>query len=171
MDFLVSAVVLAWVAIIILTLAMAGLLRQVRLLSTPRPTNAHFGPARRSKAPTLRPDNDPSFGHDTVILFLDAGCDSCDRRLALADDLATRPAADVRFVAVFRAGRAEGVHGDNVALIEHGAALFDEYAVPLTPLGVAITKDRVVVQTAPLGSDAALHGLVAAMIQERLATT
>jgi len=165
MDFVTSALILAWVAILILTLAMAGLLRQVRTLSSNRTPQRQLGPSIGTEAPPLHPGDEPRPGVPTVALFLDPGCESCDRSLDQADKLAATTLGRLRFVAVFSAA-ANGHRPRRVELVEHGAEAFSRYRIPLTPFGVVVDGERRIVRAAPLGSDAALDDLVLETLKE-----
>jgi hypothetical protein len=159
MDFVTSALILAWLAILVLALAMAGLLNQVRSLSSGRAGRAAVGPPVGAEAPPLWPDGRSFEEAHTIALFLDPECESCVRSLRLADELAAVNNRNMRFVAVYRAG--VGGHGaSHVELLDHAGEAFARYGVPLTPFGVVIGKDRRIVGAAPLGSETSLRDLV-----------
>ncbi|HEU5108441.1 MAG TPA: hypothetical protein VFT95_07770 [Micromonosporaceae bacterium] len=159
MDFVTSALILAWLAILVLALAMAGLLHQVRALSSGRTVRATVGPPVGAEAPPLWPDGRSFAEVHTIALFLDPECESCVRSLRMADELAAVNNRDTRFVAVYRDG--VGGHGaSHVELLDHASEAFSRYRVPLTPFGVVIGKNRRIVGAAPLGSETSLRELV-----------
>jgi hypothetical protein len=160
MSFHSSAIVLAWLAILILAFAMAGLLQQVRRLSAGRSTQATMGLRSGMQAPPLRQDAQPLPEVNTVVLFLEPGCEVCERNLRRAEDLAEENEGDLHVVAIFPAS-ADGFRPRRVEFVEHGSEAFSRYQVPLTPFGVAVDRSGRVVQAMPLGSEEALEELVA----------
>jgi hypothetical protein len=158
-DFQTSALILAWVAILVLALAMSGLLRQVHALSPGHTPQQQLGPPLGSAAPPLHPSDRTEWDAVTIALFLDRSCEVCERNLRLAEELALANAGRLRFLAIFPAD-ADGLQQRQVEVIENAHETFTRYRVPLTPYGVVIGSDGRVVQAAPLGSDALLKQLV-----------
>jgi hypothetical protein len=160
-DIVSSAVILAWVAILILALAMAGVLRQVRALASGRPVGQQqLGPANGSVAPSI-----PGLaqlvhpGRITVLLFLDGTCEVCGETLRAADEMAEPRADLVRFVALF-AGDAGGASLRHAELLEHSNQVFARYGVPLVPFAVAVAADGRVVDSGAVGSPTLLREFV-----------
>lgn len=74
MSVMTAAMVLAWACLIILSLAMAGMLRQLRELQA---EVAHLGAPRWSDN-TLRQVRELAGEGPLLLLILDPGCSSCD---------------------------------------------------------------------------------------------
>jgi hypothetical protein len=149
MTFEGSALILAWLAIALLALAMSGLVRQVRALSTqPRGGRLQQSPLVGSAAPEL-----PGQGwtRPTVLLFVAADCDVCKARLADLEALAAANGEAVACAAVF-AGEPNGFASSRVKVLGHQRSAFDRFRVPITPFGVVVTARGIVSYVAPVGS-------------------
>jgi hypothetical protein len=164
MDFQTSALILAWMAILVLALAMSGLLRQVQALSRSRAPQWQIGPPVGSVAPPLRPDDQWGSDTVTVALFLDRACEACRQSLQLAEQFAVSNAGRLRFLAVFPEG-ANGHQQRQVEVIENADEAFTKYQIPVTPFGVVIGPDGRIVQTSPLGSESLFNQLVERTLQ------
>ncbi|HEX2417291.1 MAG TPA: hypothetical protein VHJ83_04080 [Micromonosporaceae bacterium] len=155
MTFQTSALILSWVAILLLALVVSGLVRQVHALSngTTRPTEA-IGPPPGSAAPEFR-RLAPHHPEPMVLLFLDSDCRTCSEVLAEATRTAPAPGVTVR--ALFR-----GVAPETGRLPAHGgeAVLFDRYDAVATPFAVVIDPAGTVVHSEPLGSHTAFRTLL-----------
>jgi hypothetical protein len=148
MTFYGSALLLAWVAIVLLGLTVSGLVRQVHALQSPhRPEGLEAdlpaGARRRTN----------------VLLFVDASCQSCAQVLPHLASLARRRSGDTAFTALF-AGHDGGFVTDHVQVLTGQARAFEHYRVPLTPYGVKVSPEGVLVAAAPVGSDKMLEDLV-----------
>lgn len=159
MSFTTSALIVSWVAILLLALVVSGLVRQVHALTSGAAAGgpAQLGLRNGSRAPehaTLAGGEDGTM----VLLFLSEDCRSCAevfdqtvRLAALATEARVLPRAlyrgDVARQAPFP------VHAD-------ANQLFDAYAVPLTPFAVIVEQDGRVRRSAPVGSAAVLRDLV-----------
>lgn len=162
MTFTASALVLAWVAILLLALGLAGLLRQVSLLTRQLASGGstgtagaptHVGPGARGPRTTreligfIAPaDVVDRVRHDaqdlTVVAFVAPGCSSCTITLnALgADPLLTGGQAGLTIVSTGSCGPAtadaRGVQ--QLFCIAQGRDLMDRLAVPATPYLLAL---------------------------------
>jgi hypothetical protein len=165
MDFRTSALILAWLAILILALGMSGLLRQVRALSTGRTSQPQAGPVIGGPAPPLIGDDGVEPGATTVALFVDASCGSCAGVLRLGEELAAAHDDRLRFVAVYPTNP-DGVEHRRVRVVENRSA-FLSYRVPVTPYGVVVDHDGRIAHAGPLGSDELLRDLVAGAVERR----
>ncbi|MFI0448761.1 hypothetical protein [Actinomadura sp. 6N118] len=149
MSFQNSALLLSWVAIVLLALVVAGLVRQVHALSQGPPGSAGqspLGPAAGTRAP----------GFDRLgpglLLFLDVDCGVCVEVLDEAGSLG-RP-----IHAIF-AGAAPEAPGITVLANERDG-LFEDYAVPATPFAVLVDASGRVRAAQPVGSTEALRELL-----------
>jgi hypothetical protein len=161
MTFQSSALLLAWLAIVLLALGLAGLLRQVQLLSRSRlgETTAPASSAahtprdligfRLPREGALAALVDPQ-AHRTILTFVSPGCPSCTQTL---EQLATVPdvrAGSVAVVAVSTgscdpAGAALAGAG---RCVPQGRALMDQLRVPATPYLVAVDRAGTLVEAA-----------------------
>lgn len=160
MDFRTSALILAWAAILILSFAMAGLLRQVRYMSGPSPPRRSIALPKDVVAPPLpvTPDGTEWKG-PWLALFLDASCRSCERALRQAESQALSLNGELEVLALFR-GSADEFRPARVKVVENANDTFDRFQVPFTPFGVVISQDGRIAGSAPLGSEEALSQLL-----------
>jgi hypothetical protein len=148
MSFEMTAVLLSWVAILLLSLIVAGLLRQVHALGQgQRPTA--LGLTAGSAAPAF-----DRFGPG-LLLFLSADCGACPEVLAAAESLTESTGEPVHALFADTALTSErvSVHPD-----EH--ALFDAYKIPATPFAVVVGESGRVTVSEPVGSPGALRELL-----------
>jgi hypothetical protein len=155
MSFETTALLVTWVALVLLALVVAGLVRQVHQL-TQGPRTRDLGLAVGSVAPALDVVGAEP-GQATLLLFLSEDCPVChdvfDEALGLVDGPATR--------AIF----AEQAIGQdppaNMRVLAGRQDLFTEYKVPATPYAVVVGADGRVRTAEPVGSVRGLHALVA----------
>lgn len=169
MDFQTSALILAWVAILVLALAMSGLMRHVQALSTGRVVQEQIGPPIGSKAPPLPLGDEgerSATTTTTVALFLDRSCEVCERSLRLASELAVVTKDRLHFLALFPTD-GNGLGQGGIEVVENAQDAFVRYAIPVTPFGVVIGVDGRVTQASPLGSEPLLRQLVEDALQGR----
>lgn len=156
MSIEVSAIVLAWIAIILLGFAMSGLLRQVRFLT-------HQAGKRVERFPLVgehvAPVDSRSWSAPTVLVFARGDCEVCERRLAEVDALA-QSESEVRFVAIF-ADYPNGFTGSRIDVVRNDEAAFSRFKVPVVPFGVVVGSGGLVVDAGPLGSTEAVERLLA----------
>jgi hypothetical protein len=163
-SFETTALLVTWVAIALLGLAMAGLVRQVHALTsgTQQSGARELGLPAGTAAPELgrlSPDADKP----TALLFLDEGCGSCTavldevRAIVARDDKATPVAFRVIFPGP---ATSAGEPGGKVSVFTNADDLFVTYRVPAAPLAVLVDPAGRIQRYAPLGSAAALHQLV-----------
>jgi hypothetical protein len=158
MSFQTSALILSWVAILLLALVVSGLVRQVHALTT--------GAVRRPDRLGLRPGS-PAPGLDLLapgrqvpllLLFLSDDCRTCAEVLAEAGTHADRDGVAIRALysgpaPAAASGQPVRVHGDQ-------APLFDRYDAIATPFAVVVDRAGRVARSEPLGSRAALRSLL-----------
>ncbi|TDD77753.1 hypothetical protein [Actinomadura rubrisoli] len=159
MSFQNSALLLSWVAILLLALVVAGLVRQVHALGTGAPGPAALGPATGTPAPAF-----DRLGPG-LLLFLDRDCGVCADVLSAAGDLGrplhaifSGPAPDAAPGPA--PGPASGSAPDGpTVLAGERDGLFAEYRVPATPFAVIVGADGRVRASEPVGSAEALREL------------
>ena len=172
MDFMTSALIASWVAIVLLALVVSGLVRQVHQLSrgatSPVRAPARPGPAAGSAAPEAAELLGPRRGEGGVLLFLSANCRTCTGVLAEARKAAA--AQDGPALAALYAGPAPdhadhgtGASAAGVPVVPVHAGrddLFAAYDAVATPFAVAVDGAGRVLRAVPLGSAAALPELL-----------
>ncbi|MQA24057.1 MAG: hypothetical protein GEU94_00995 [Micromonosporaceae bacterium] len=158
MSFQTSALILSWVAILLLALVVSGLVRQVHALSSGAGRSRPAGPPLGATAPGfewLRPEPPAPM----VLLFLDADCGVCAEVL----DEAGRHRG-MRWRALYRtAAPADAAPlGSDTPIPSYGhqAELFDRHDVIAAPYGVVVGADGRVLAAETVGSRAALRGLL-----------
>lgn len=167
MDFVTSALILSWVAIALLGLVVARLVRQVHELQQ----GGHGGGARQPRrlglvagepAPGLDA-LDPKQGTAMLLLFLSVGCRTCREVLAEAVDH-LQAGLEIR---VLYAGDAPvgAIETGGVTLAAYGgqAALFEQYDAVATPFAVLVDGSGRVVRSEPVGSRDAARRLLASL--------
>ncbi len=155
MTFQTSALILSWIAILLLALVVSGLVRQVHALSNgPLRRAAPVGPPPGSAAPDFHRLAPPR-PQPLLLLFLDTDCHTCGEVMAEAQRHTPHPGVTIR--ALFR-----GDAPDTGPLPAHGgeAALFDRYDAIATPFAVVVEPGGTVVRSEALGSRAAFRTLL-----------
>lgn len=161
MTFTAAVLILAWMAIVALAFAMAGLLRQVHVLTVA------LGGERVGigvPPPIFAPLLDGLTGKDgwnapAVLLFAEASCPKCEEVLTQLSRIAQSDEGALQFAALFPDANAGGDNHD-LFVLPNQASVFRELGVAATPFGVAIDKEGVIVARAPVGSREALEQFV-----------
>ena len=158
MSFQTSALILSWIAILLLALVVSGLVRQVHALSN--------GTAGRPGSVGLRPGSPaaqfrrlaPPSPATLVLLFLDDGCATCDQLLDEAAEQAQRTDGMLRVL--YR--HTIPPRGADLPLTVLGeqAELFDRYDAIATPFAVVIDAAGLIRRSEPVGSRVALRHLL-----------
>lgn len=150
-----TALVLAWVAITLLALAMAGILRQVHALALGSVGSASvIGLVPGSQAPLL--EGEP-WRQATAIFFADADCEACGKLLPVYSEYASQSHSKTEWVTVFSGAAKKDVASHAVRTVVHSPASFAAYKIPVTPFGVAVDERGIVLDARPLGNEEALH--------------
>jgi len=153
MDFETAALLLSWLAIALLGLAMAGLMRQVQWLTAGGRSLQHVGPAVGSYALAL-PGIDYAAARQTLVVFLADDCPLCRQLAPEATDLAIATAdVDVRVVVA-----GVGFDGPNGV---GTTSITDEqmrlWRVSVTPFVVRVGHDARIIDASPVESPASLR--------------
>lgn len=165
MDFEAAALVLSWLAIAMLGLAMAGLMRQVQWLTAGGRSLQHVGPMTGSHALAL-PGIDYGAVRETVVVFLTHDCPLCVRITPQARALALATAdQDVRVV-VAKVGSDRAGDPGTTSVSEEQLGLWQ---VSVTPFAVRVGNDSRVVDAGPIESPASLRRLVSRETPEEVA--
>jgi hypothetical protein len=158
MSFQTSALILSWIAILLLALVVSGLVRQVHALSngaTGRPGPVGLRPG--SPAPRFR-DLAPPSPATLVLLFLDHGCATCDQLLDEATEQVPRTDAVLRVL--YRDAVPPQSADLPMTVLGEQADLFDRYDAIATPFAAVVDAAGLVQHSAPVGSRAALRHLL-----------
>lgn len=157
MSFESSALLLAWVAIVLLAFAMAGLLRQIQAVAVPASRLPGLGPPVGTLVPAILPQAG-SWSWPRLLLFVDPDCTSCAALLPHVESLARRP--DGPAITILVSGDVATFRSDHSTVLLRCDEDFERFAVTVTPLGVLVGDDGRLVASAPLGSPAALQELI-----------
>jgi hypothetical protein len=163
MTFLTSVVLLELVAIAILGLAVSGLVRQVRFLSSASRAGPGLATAgtmnglvgrRAAEIGGLNLER----GRPAILLFGSGNCQVCDERFADLDELAIgRQDTDFRIVLQGSTNRS---WSNRVKVLEDRRDIFASLEIPVTPFGIAISSEGLISEARPLGSPEAVRELV-----------
>lgn len=154
MSFETTALLMTWVALVLLALVVAGLVRQVHQL-TQGPRTRDLGLPAGSPAPGLDIlETQP--GHPALLLFLSEDCPVCHDVYEEALGLAGLPATR----AIFADQVIGGDPPANMRVLSGRQDLFTAYKVPATPYAVIVGADGRVRTAEPVGSVRGLHSLV-----------
>ncbi len=153
MSFELTAVGLAWVAIVVLALVVSGLIRQVHILSSGQQVRKlQLGPRPGSEAPSFARYDLPR-GRPAVVFFAERGCSSCAALLPSFGQLARGQRQSASFViAVSEDERFDTRTGESVTQITGQGEAFERFGVSVTPFGVAISASGTVVAASPITS-------------------
>ncbi|MFI7673077.1 hypothetical protein [Actinophytocola sp. NPDC049390] len=159
MSFQTSALIVTWVALLLLAFVVAGLVRQVHALQAgagPRPVAAG--------SRTGEPADLARFGvtGPAVLLFLRATCHTCVEALAETVEVA----GDRLTVVALYEGPAPDPAPGVVALADQGH-LFAGYGALATPFAVLTGADGRIAAAAPVGSRAAVRALLNPVMEVR----
>jgi thiol-disulfide isomerase/thioredoxin len=161
MTFEASAIILAWVAILLLAFAMSGLLRQVHsLFALLQGGQTAVGPALGSRAPRLDGlDGEAGWLQPTILIFADSNCPSCERILSELPDLAEAHSGSLQFAAVF-AKDSNGFTHPHILVLTRESTAFSDFRVTATPFAVAVTTNGRIAGTGLVGSITALEQFI-----------
>lgn len=153
-----AALIVSWVAITLLALAMAGLLRQVREL-TRRLENPGVEVEPAGPRVLHELTNLDLVQRHSIVLFAADGCKACDEVLPTFDELAAM-SPHYNFVVMFD-GDQVSVSSANVPTLVGVAPAFVRLGIPVTPFAVVTDDSQTVIQAAPVGSSELLRTFVA----------
>lgn len=154
MSFMATALLLAWVAIVLLALAVAGLMRQVHLLLTER--SADGTPAAGPPAARTLPADLMAVGSERIVLFASTSCVACSEVMPVMAEYSRRSGTSCT---VITAAARHPDWPDELVYRENAADLFEQFGVEATPHALRIVGGEVV-DSAPVGSVEALRRLV-----------
>jgi hypothetical protein len=159
MSFETTAVLVAWIAIVLLSLVVAGLIRHVHALGLGARDPAP--PLIRLRVGAPAPGFDrlaPIPTEPVLLLFLSTECPSCAAVLAEVRRLAGRSPVAIR--ALFAGPPVVGAETSGVPVYSGEADLFTTYGIPATPFAVLIDPAGRIRQAVPVGSARAVRDLI-----------
>lgn len=159
MSFEATILVLAWGAITLLAFAMAGLLRQLKSLTTliageavPVP-----GPSPGQRVPReLIASNLNGTGRGRTLVFMDGECPGCAAITPELRRLASDPVMDIQAVFPDRATAL----ADRLTALEGMSAAYERLRIPATPFAMHVGPEGQITDAAPIGSAQALRRFV-----------
>lgn len=161
MSFSSAALVAAWAAIAVLSLAVVGLIHQIRLLAAGAGARMQTGPAIGSKAPPL---NGQGEIRSSVLLFASAGCPGCEEVVPAFGRWARE--APVKTLLVYP-GRPPA-SGEFVGVtVAEAQEVFEKWQIHVTPFAAAVGIDGRIFAAGPVGSASALADFIAVISDER----
>ena len=152
MTFTAAALVAAWLAILVLALALAGVLHRLRAIAagSPPATRPAVGPLVGAVAPAL---DGRALSGPALILFADRECPSC-HEVAPAFGQAALGAngsgAHVQKVLVYQGDTPPADQGLDTMRVQRDT--FERWNVRVTPFLVAVDARGTVAAAAPVGS-------------------
>ena len=158
MSFQTSALIVTWVALLLMAFVVAGLVRQVHALSSgagARPVRGGLRAGDKANLAGLGVDG------PAVLLFLTATCHTCVEVLA-----ETAGVAGNRPVLALYEGQAPAAP-DGVTAFGGKGHLFAEYGALATPYAVLVGADGRITAAAPVGSRAAVRELINPVMEVR----
>jgi hypothetical protein len=153
-SFMATAMVLAWVAIILLTLSVAGLMRQVHLLLTERAADGSAAPA--DLGARMLPVDLMAPGAERIVLFASMSCVACSEVMPVMVEYCRGGGTSCTVVT---SAQRHPDWPDELVYRENAADLFERFDIAATPHALRIV-DATVVASAPVGSIAALRELL-----------
>jgi hypothetical protein len=158
-SFQTSALIVTWVALLLLAFVVVGLVRQVHALSSgagPRPATEGLRTGDRADLAAL------GTTAPAVLLFLRSTCHTCVE--ALAETVAV--VGDRRPVVALYEGASADVPPGVVAFGDQGH-LFATYGALATPFAVLVGADGRITAAAPVGSRTTVRALLAPTMEVR----
>jgi hypothetical protein len=162
MSFTASALILTWVALLLLALVVAGLVRQVHALQREVPGSA----ARRAPQGRVGAVVPPIPGIDTarvrLLVLLDADCSACAGLLTgIEATLAPRVVRE-QVALLYADGTDPAAAALGAPVIADAGDVFSAVGATALPYGVALDADGRVAAATPVGGVAQLAPLIAA---------
>jgi hypothetical protein len=171
MSFETTVLLLTWVAILLLGLAVAGLLRQVHLLAKGQAAGLPaFGPPNQLPAPALDDARHAAeWPKPAVLLFADRDCSVCELVLPEYSLLAKKHSAQLEFIAVFGSSLPNGADlqmNGHVKYVVNARRAFQRYRISVTPFATFVNARGYVERSGPVGSEELLTAFVGTALSD-----
>lgn len=159
-----GALILAWIVIALLSLALAGVMRQLRVV-TQAVERAWLGDGLGQRVGGRLAVEGLDFPTEvpTLLVMADSNCEQCQRLLPHLERLGRSRVGELRLVVAFREDSVPATRGLHV--LTNQRALFGRLGVQMTPFGVLLDSEGRIAAGMPLGSPRRLRDLLG----ERLA--
>lgn len=158
MSFQSVALIVAWVAIILLALVVAELAREVGVIRGRGRTKRQMvgGGIVGEAAPHL---NGVDYAKAmTLVLFADASCNSCE---TVEPVFRNTVGPGAQHVLVYRQGQPKSaVITPGVAVLEQQTGAFAGFGVPATPFCAVVDRNGVIIGNEPVGSPRLLREFI-----------
>lgn len=161
MAFDTAAILLAWVAIVLLAFVMSGLVRQIHQLSGGATAARGAGPVgsvgpRRGSRLSLEHLGGPA-SRPLLLLFVTSGCPACDRAIEWLD---THEWSGPREVRVVSNDASAPPRAGTATTLTAPTDVFADNAIVVTPFAVRADHDGHVEESRPLRDVSDLEGLL-----------
>lgn len=164
MDFQTAALALAWLAIVLLALAMSGMLRQMQSLkgeSRTGPPLGHDLLGRTIEFPVGRR------GLSNIALFMSTDCPTCGTLARALPGLHREAPTGVAISVLFQ-DSGNGLSDSPFPVYENQRDRFDQLGVSVTPFAIAVSPEGVVTKAEPIGSEQGLQQFIAQVREEEV---
>lgn len=165
MSLTATLLVLAWVAIIILGFAVAGVLRQVQALAAGPIRSSQVGPRLGLAAPRLGELDLTRSDDDVVLMFVSADCAICKRILSTLNSWPEEVSTRLMLVSKEPLTGDQALPSNTSVHVDEAGSLFRDYGIRATPFMVRL-KRGVVIQAERVGSPALAEHFVLQARQE-----
>jgi thiol-disulfide isomerase/thioredoxin len=158
MSFETALLVLAWIAILLLALAMSGLMRQIHVLQAHGPGRSEsLGPRPGTRVSSIL--FGPEFADRPVLaVFAEAACKSCEVILPELERLATSLNGHANVLVVTKEA-AESLPATKLKVVRSPQA-FSELGIRFVPIALALSQEGIVLGAEPVGSEELLKRFV-----------
>ncbi|WFF02986.1 hypothetical protein [Micromonospora sp. WMMD964] len=156
MDLITAAVILAWIVLVLLAFALAGVLRQIRdIQATLQGHRTGLVPQRQLPG-TILPTGDKNL---SLVLLVDEGCAVCAEVTPVFAELAAAHQGDIMFtlLSAARSDKFSAVEGVGYLADSVGYHILDPGWRPAVAL---VDRDGEILLAEPAGSEAALRSVV-----------
>jgi hypothetical protein len=158
-SFQTSALLVTWVALLLMAFVVAGLVRQVHALSSgtgARPVSAGLRTGDKADLDRL------GVAAPAVLLFLRSTCHTCVEALAETVEVV---GDRLPVVALYEGAAGEVPPG--IVAFGHQGDLFATYGALATPFAVVVGADGRITAAAPVGSRTAVRELLTSVMEVR----
>jgi hypothetical protein len=166
MDPLTAALVLAWIVLIVLAFAMAGLLRQLRDLQAALRRGVPAGQAPPDRPVPIRPADGKV---RSIVLLVDGHCPLCAEVAPVFADLARSGGTEVDFVVLSYAANDIADRLDGVRFLADSDA-YHRLDPGWRPAIVVVGQDGEIEAVEPAGSETAVRALLTNLVTTGAAT-
>lgn len=162
MSFTASALVLTWAALLLLSLVVAGLVRQVHELQRATPVGPDRSAPRGRVGAIVPPIAGVDLARRRLLLLLDAECDACATLLAGLSATLSPSVIDTGMALLYADEPDPDAGRLGAPVVDDAQPVFDAVGATALPYGVALDADGRVAAATPVGRVGQLLPLLAA---------